>query len=96
MANGRLYRRTQAGEAAWHRQDARVPLEYRRLVGLVEGEMHPDTLRTRLARFSQDEILEILDHLVENGLLETVDTEDHHDLDFTSSFLLGDLRKAAG
>ena len=96
MANGRVYRRTPAGTAAWQRQDPRVPLEYRRIVGLIDGDIHPDNLRTRLSRFSLDETLELLDELVAQGLLEAVEAAEHHDLDFTNSFSLADLRKAAG
>ena len=48
MANGRLYRRTKAGISAWQLQDARVPLEYRRVLGAIDGDVHPDTLRGRL------------------------------------------------
>jgi hypothetical protein len=95
MASGRLYRRTPAGQAAWQRQDARVPLELRRVLGLIEGEIHPDALRTRLARFSQEEVLEILDHLVDQGLLVATEVKEHHDLDFTNSFPAADLRKSA-
>jgi hypothetical protein len=94
MAN-RVYRRTAAGTAAWQRQDPSVPVEYRRIVGLIEGEIHPDNLRARLTRFSMDETLELLDELVHRGLLEAVDAAEHHDLDFTNSFSLADLRKAA-
>jgi hypothetical protein len=96
MANGRVYRRTTAGTAAWQRQDPRVPVEYRRIVGLIDGEIHPDNLRARLSRFSLDETLELLDELVERGLLEAVEAAEHHDLDFTNSFSLSALRKAAG
>jgi hypothetical protein len=96
MTTARVYRRTPAGTAAWQRQDPRVPVEYRRIVGLIEGEIHPDNLRARLSRFSIDETLELLDELVARGLLETVETAEHQDLDFTNSFSLSDLRKAAG
>lgn len=96
MANGRVYRRTPAGTAAWQRQDPSVPVEYRRIVGLIDGEIHPDNLRARLSRFSLEETLELLDELVERGLLEAVEAAEHHDLDFTNSFSLADLRKAAG
>jgi hypothetical protein len=95
MASGRVYRRTKAGTAAWQRQDAGVPVEYRRLLGLIEGDVHPDSLRLRFARYSPDETIELLDELVERGLLEAVEATDHNDLDFTNSFNLGDLRKAA-
>lgn len=92
MAGGRVYRRTKAGTAAWERQDAGVPLEYRRLLGLIENDTHPDSLRLRFARYSADETMELLDELVERGLLEAVEP----DLDFTNSFNRSDLRKAAG
>jgi len=95
MASGRLYRRTEAGKAAWQRQDARVPIEYRRLLGLIEGDMHTDSLRGRFARYTADEILDLLDELVRQGLLEAVEAKEHHDLDFTNNFSLADLRKAA-
>jgi hypothetical protein len=95
MASGRVYRRTKAGTAAWQRQDAGVPLEYRRLLGLIESDVHPESLRLRFARYSLDETIELLDELVDRGLLEAVQADEQHDLDFTASFNLGDLRKAA-
>jgi hypothetical protein len=95
MANGRLYRRTEAGKAAWLRQDGRVPVEYRRILGLIDDtDTHPDSLRARLVRYCEAEALHLLDELVEQGLLETVEASEHHDLDFTNSFNLADLRKA--
>jgi hypothetical protein len=93
--SGRLYRRTEAGKTAWQRQDARVPLEYRRILGVIETDIHPDSLRARLAtRYSEAEMLHLLEELVENGLLETVEAGKHHDLDFTGSFTTTDLGKA--
>lgn len=96
MASGRVYRRTEAGKTAWQRQDAGVPLEYRRLLGLIESDTHPDNLRARFPRLSADAAARLLDELVERGFLEAVEAEEHHDLDFTSNFSLADLRKAAG
>lgn len=95
MASGRLYRRTEAGKTAWQRQDGGVPVEYRRLLGLIEGDMHTDSLRGRFARYTEDEIVDLLDELVRLGLLEALEAKEHHDLDFTDSFKLADLRKAA-
>jgi hypothetical protein len=92
MANGRVYRRTKAGTASWHRQDPSVPVEYRRVVGLIEGDTHPDNLRARLSRFTIQEIVEILDELVARGLLEAVETAQHQDLDFTGSLNFAALR----
>jgi hypothetical protein len=92
MANGRVYRRTPAGTAVWQRQDPRVPVEYRRIVGLIEGDTHPDNLRARLSRLSIDETLVLLDELVARGLLEAVEAAQHQDLDFTGSLNFSALR----
>jgi len=94
MANRRLYRRTEAGTAAYQRQDARVPLEFRRILGVIDGEMHPDSLRGRLP-FTEIGLSQLLEELVEQGFLEAVQASDGHDLDFTGSLNLSDLRKAA-
>lgn len=84
MANMRLYRRTEAGKAAWLRQDPRVPLEYRRVLGLIdEAEVHADGLRTLLARHTVVGLEHLLEELVEQGLLNARAAEPHHDLDFT-------------
>jgi hypothetical protein len=95
MATETLYRRTEAGKLAWQRQDARVPLEYRRVLGALEGEIHPDNLRTRLARYSASETQHLLDELVEHGLAEAVEGGEHHDLDFTGDFDFSHLKKTA-
>ena len=72
-----------------------MPLELRRVLGLFESEMHADTLRARLARLSEAEILEILDYLVEQGLIEASDAKERHDLDFTTDLDLTGVRKTA-
>ena len=96
MAHARLYRRTAAGKLAWQRQDARFPLEYRRVLGVIsDTEVHVDNVRGRLGFHSETEMFHLLDELVEHGLLETVQAAEHHDLDFTGNFSLADLRKAA-
>jgi hypothetical protein len=95
VAKDQLYRRTEAGKVAWQRQDARVPLEYRRILGLIETDTHPDSLRARLARYSEAETLHLLDELVELGLLEAVEASEQHDLDFTGNFNVADFKKAA-
>src|SRR5688500_3962739 len=95
MATETLYRRTEAGKLAWQRQDAGVPLEYRRVLGALEGEIHPDNLRARLARYSATETQHLLDELVEHGLAEVVQAGEHHDLDFTGDFDFRDLKKQA-
>ena len=90
----RLYRRTAKGTAVWQRQDPGVPLEFRRILGVIDGDMHPDSLRGRLP-FTEIGLSQLLEELVENGLLEAVDATETHDLDFTGSLNLSDLRRAA-
>ena len=96
VANERLYRRSAAGTAAWQRQDTGVPVEYRRVLGLVEGDMHPDTLRARFPRLSREATARLLDELVERRLVEVVEAMEQHDLDFSNTLNLADLHKAAG
>jgi hypothetical protein len=90
----RLYRRTGKGTAVWQRQDPSVPLEFRRILGIIDGDMHPDSMRGRLP-FTEVGLTHLLEELVENGFLEAVDAAESHDLDFTGSLNLSDLRKAA-
>lgn len=94
MANRRLYRRTDTGTTAWQRQDASVPLEYRRILGLIDSDTHPDSLRARLAHYSEAGLAHLLDDLVELSLLQAVEASEHHDLDFTGNLNLADIRKA--
>ena len=88
-----LYRRTEAGRLAWQRQDTRVPLEYRRVLGVIESEVHPDNLRARLPGYTIEGLIHLLDELVEQGFLATSEAEEHHDLDFTGEFSIPDLTK---
>ena len=90
----KLYWRTAAGKLAWQRQDPGVPVDYRRILGVVgEAPMHLDTLRTRLARYSEPELRHLLDELTELGLVEARAEKQHHDLDFTGDFTVNDLKK---
>ena len=95
MANARLYRRTSAGKLAWQRQDARLPLEYRRVLGVFhEVETHPDNVRGRLGFHSEAEMLHVLEELVEQRLLEAIEPKEHHDLDFTGELDFSQPRRA--
>jgi hypothetical protein len=90
----KLYRRTAAGKLAWQRQDAGVPVDYRRILGVVgEAPMTLDTLRTRLARYSETDLQHLLDELADLGLVEASAAKGHHDLDFTGDFTVNDLKK---
>ena len=96
MPTSQLYRRTEAGKRAWQLQDARLPLEYRRILGVLgEADTHPDNLRARFPYYSESEIHHLLDELVEQGLAQAVGAREHHDLDFTGELNFADLKKAA-
>lgn len=91
--SARIYRRTEAGSKAWDLQDARVPLDYRRILGLLQGELHFDSLRNALsARFSEAALREMLLDLEKRGLVASQAEGEQHDLDFTASL---DLRSLA-
>jgi len=87
----RVYRITAAGRKAWESQDASVPADYRRILGLFETEAHADVIRGRLRRYPDELIFEWLAELEELELLSSLPSEAKHDLDFTGSFRLPDL-----
>lgn len=87
-----LYRSSEAGRKAWDTQAADVPLEYRRVLGLVREDSDPKDICARLG-WAEYELEEILAELVERGLVERVEI-DEADLDFTGSFSLAQLGAA--
>lgn len=90
----RLYRRTDAGRKAWDTQNTQVPLEYRRVLGLVGHDTDPRELRARLG-WSQAALDEILQELEEGGMLKSIEAgPDRTDLDFTGSLSIADLQAA--
>lgn len=90
----RLYRRTDVGRKAWDTQDARVPLDYRRILGLVGHDTDPVELRVRLG-WSEAAIVSILEELEEQGLVSSFDTmPERTDLDFTGKLTIAQLQRA--
>jgi hypothetical protein len=87
----RIYRRTEAGRKAWDTQSAQVPLDHRRVLGLIDAEVHSDPLRARLGRYSETELLELLAELELRGLIESQEDVAENDLDFTTSINVADL-----
>jgi hypothetical protein len=79
-----IYRRTEAGRKVWDTQNSAVPLEYRRILGLIPDEAQFDSLRARLP-YSEAALLEILAELEQLGLLASEQDFTATDLDFTSS-----------
>jgi DNA-binding MarR family transcriptional regulator len=80
----RLYRRTDAGRKAWDTQAASVPLDYRRVLGLLGDESDPKDVCERLG-WSESALEEVLEELAQAGMLERLETDDT-DLDFTGAF----------
>lgn len=79
----RIYRRTESGSKAWLAQDPAVSEEHRRILGLIQGDMHSDVIRTLLRRHVDYQRLADLE--VE-GLIVSEAAAAVHDLDFTGSF----------
>lgn len=92
---GRIYRRTDAGRKAWDTQDTRVPVDDRRVLGLITTDVHTDELRSRLSRFSVEALNEILADLELRGLVESKPEAAEADLDFTTEMNLGEIMAAA-
>lgn len=91
---GRIYRRTEAGRKAWDTQNPSVPLEYRRVLGVIATDVHCDSLRATLGRCPEAELLEILAELELRGLIESQEDVAENDLDFTTSINVADLLAA--
>jgi len=86
----RVYRRTAAGQEAWEIQNPAVPLEYRRILGLIKDDAHTDLLQSSLQGYSDAEIAEVLAELEKRGLLQSEERAAREDLDFTGNFTLAE------
>lgn len=70
-SGGKLYRRTDAGRAAVDSGDVAIPSDYRRILAVVEAEMHGDAIRGSLRQYPDGLLAEWLEELEEIGLLES-------------------------
>ena len=90
----RLYRRTDAGRKVWDTQNTQVPLDYRRVLGVIGLDTDPHKVRISLG-LSETALDEILDELEEQGLVKSIQVSlDQTDLDFTGKFSRADLQAA--
>lgn len=90
----RLYSRTEAGRKAWDGQDSRIPLESRRVLGLVTEETDPRHICAKLG-CSESALNEILKELEQGRLVKSIGAgSSDEDLDFTQPLSLDDLRAA--
>lgn len=78
----------------WDTQNAAVPLEYRRVLGLVGHDTDPQKIRDALG-YAGTVLHEILEELEEQGLVKSIDVSpDRSDLDFTGKLSLAALQAA--
>jgi hypothetical protein len=91
----RFYRRTEAGRKAWDTQASTVPLECRRVLGLVVEDTDPKDVCEKLG-WSETEVEDIFAELEKARMVERIETDDT-DLDFTGAFSVAQLgtRKSA-
>ena len=92
---GRIYRRTETGRKAWDTQNSSVPLELRRVLGIITADMHSDEIRVRVGRYSEDGLRDLLIDLESRGLLESQPEAAEQDLDFTTELNLSEVIAAA-
>jgi hypothetical protein len=88
-AMARFYRRTEAGRRAWDTQATTVPLEHRRVLGVVVDDTDPKDVCDKLG-WSETELEEILAELEQAKMVERIETDDT-DLDFTGAFSVAQL-----
>jgi len=90
----RLYTRTDAGRRTWDTQNTRVPLDCRRVLGVVGQDTSAADICAKLG-WSGPAVKAILDELEEGGLVKSVDMgPDRNELDFTDSFRIEDIQAA--
>jgi hypothetical protein len=82
-----IYRRTPAGKSAWE-ESAPLPPPLRRLLGLIEADVHSRMLPKLLRQHTEASIREWLGQLQRLGLIESLPVLEEHDLDFTGSLLV--------
>ena len=90
----RIFRRTEAGSAAFEDQNSGLPAQYRRILRVIAAETHSDVLRDLLRCYSESQIVQWLAELLTLSLIESVPDAAEHDLDFTSGFEVSELAAA--
>jgi len=76
------YRRTTSGDAALRSLDTAIPVGYRRILVLIDGDTHANVVRGRLRQYSDALISDWLAELEEIGFIEPSRAGDAYDLDF--------------
>ena len=76
------YRRTAAGNEALFSVDTAIPVDYRRILCIIDGDTHANVVRGRLRQYSDALIADWLAELEELGFIESMGAGDAYDLDF--------------
>jgi two-component system OmpR family response regulator len=76
------YRRTDVGDEALRSVDTAIPVDYRRILCVIEGDTHSNVIRGRLRRYRDSLIDAWLAELEELGFIETARASAAYDLDF--------------
>jgi hypothetical protein len=79
-----IYRRTPAGKSAWD-EAAPLPPPLRRLLGLIDHDMHSKMLPRLLRQPTEAAIADWASQLQKLGLIELLPVLEEHDLDFTDN-----------
>jgi len=77
-----IYRRTASGDEALHSVDDSIPVDYRRILCLVNEATHLDVIRGRLRQYSDGLIADWVAELIEIGFIESAGESATYDLDF--------------
>jgi CheY-like chemotaxis protein len=72
------YRRTTSGDEALRSVDTAIPVDYRRILCIIDGETHPNVVRGRLRQYSDALIADWLAELEEIGFIESAGVSDAH------------------
>jgi len=91
----RIYDRTEQGLKALEGTAAGLRAESKWLLGLIKSGTHAETIRTGMRRYSDERIMELLTELEALQMVKSVAATSQHNLDFTGSFSLAELRAAA-
>ena len=91
----RIYDRTEEGLKALDGSVAGLRAESKWLLGLITSGTHAETIRTGMRRYTDERIMELLTELEALQLVKSVAATSAHNLDFTGSFSLAELRAAA-
>lgn len=67
------YRRTASGDTALRSVDTAIPVDYRRMLGLIDEATHANVVRGRLRQYSDALIADWLAELEEIGFIEPVE-----------------------